>query len=133
DLLADPTVALGPRLGTSDSHRSALLLSGLAGLAQDALAGVPDALALVGLGLTDLADVGRHLADEFLVEPSDRDRGGARDLEGDALRGVDMNRVGEPEGELDLVRPLSGRPIADADDLELLDVPLGHPDHHVVD
>src|SRR5713226_322317 len=56
-----------------------LLLPCLAGLAQDALAGVADALALVGLGLADLADVGRHLADQLLVGPPDGDAGGARD------------------------------------------------------
>src|SRR5579884_3674685 len=62
DPLADPAVALDPRLGAPDSHRcSSLLLPRLAGLAQDALAGVADALALVGLGLANLADVGRHL------------------------------------------------------------------------
>src|SRR6266550_1601385 len=110
-----------------------LLLPGLAGLAQDALAGVADALALVGLGLADLADVGRHLADELLVGPPDGDTGGARDLEGDPVGGVDVDGVRETEGQLDLVGPLGGGPVADADDLELPREPVGHPDHHVVD
>src|SRR5215510_6827287 len=48
----------------------------LAGLAQDALVDVPDPLALVGLGLADLADVGRDLADQLLVDA----------LHGDAVR-----------------------------------------------
>src|SRR6476660_230376 len=68
-----------------------LLLPGLAGLAQDALAGVADTLALVGLGLADLADVGRHLADQLLVRPPDGDAGGARHLEGDPVGGVDVD------------------------------------------
>src|SRR5205823_10359966 len=34
---------------------------------------------------------------------------------------------------LDLAGPLGRGPVADADDLELLDEPVGHPDHHVVD
>src|SRR5689334_17655999 len=45
----------------------ALLLGGLAGLADDPLARVLDALALVGLGLAELADVGGDLADRLLV------------------------------------------------------------------
>src|SRR6476469_8913862 len=57
----------------------------LAGLAEDALVGVADALALVRLGLADLADVGRHLAHELLVEALDGDTGRRGDLEGDAL------------------------------------------------
>ena len=44
------------------------LLGGLAGLADDPLAGVADAFALVGLGLADLADVGGDLADQLLVD-----------------------------------------------------------------
>src|SRR5829696_2277721 len=76
-------------------------LAGLAGLAHDALAGVADALALVGLGLADLADVGRHLAHRLLVDPGDDDAGGGRHLEGDAVRGLDEHRVAEAEGQVD--------------------------------
>src|SRR5262245_30136298 len=60
----------------------------LAGLAQDALVGVADPLALVGLGLADLANVGRDLTHQLLVGPLDRDAGGRGHLEGDALRCV---------------------------------------------
>src|SRR5688572_20231947 len=56
------------------------LLAGLPGLAQHLLAGVPDALALVRLGLADLADVGGHLADELLVDAPHGDRRGRRHL-----------------------------------------------------
>src|SRR5438045_6252085 len=85
-----------------------LLLPGLTGLAQDALAGVADALALVGLGLADLADIGRHLADELLVEAPDGDPGGGRHLEGDAVGGVGVDRMREAEGHLEPVRPRGG-------------------------
>src|SRR4029077_8768171 len=47
------------------------LLAGLAGLAEDLLTEVAHALALVGLGLADRADVGGNLADDFLVDPLD--------------------------------------------------------------
>src|SRR5258705_6882112 len=110
-----------------------LLLPGLAGLAQNALAGVTDALALVGLGLADLADVGRHLADQLLVGPPDRDSGGARDLERDPVGGVHLDGMGEAEGQLQLGGPLGRAPVADPDDLEVAGEPVRHPDHHVVD
>src|SRR5512142_452245 len=47
-------------------------LAGLARLAADPLAGVPDALALVGLGLARRADARGDLADELLVDADDR-------------------------------------------------------------
>src|SRR5262249_54473217 len=87
----------------------------LAGLAEDALGGVADALALVGLGLADLADVGRDLPHELLVGPLDRDAGGRGHLEGDALRRVDRHGVREPELELELRGPLRHGAVADAD------------------
>src|SRR4249919_3320230 len=64
-------IAIGPRL-----------LRRLAGLAHDALAGVTDALALVRLGLADLANVGRDLTDELLVVAAHDDARRLRDLEG---------------------------------------------------
>ena len=79
DLLAHPAVAADAGLATSlgdVGHTSShLLLAGLAGLAQDALALVADALALVGLGLADGADVGGDLADDLLVDAVDDDLG----------------------------------------------------------
>jgi hypothetical protein len=82
------------------------------------LAGVADALALVGLGLAQLADVGRGLADELLVDALDAEPGGAVDGEGDALRGVERDRVGVAELELQLGRALRQHAVADPDDLE---------------
>ena len=43
-------------------------LTSLSDLAADVLAGVADALALVGLGLAQLADVRGDLADQLLVD-----------------------------------------------------------------
>src|SRR5262245_31716178 len=103
----------------------------LAGLAEDALVGVADALALVGLGLADLADVGRHLADELLVGALDGDAGGRRYLERDALGGVDRDRVREAELQLELRRPLGDGAVADADDLEIPGEALRHAGDHV--
>ena len=64
--------------------------------------------------------------------PGDRELGGALDREGDALGGLDDDRVGEAEGELEVVA-LGRDAVADADDLELLGVALGDADDHVGD
>src|SRR5579859_3627021 len=135
-LLADPVVAPGPPnllvLGAR-GHVPVPLLGGLAGFALDELAGITDSLALVGLGLADLADVGGDLPDLLLVDPHHADAGGGGDLERDPCWCVDDHRVAEAEGQLDLAgRPGDGT-VADADDLEVLPEPGGHPEHHVVD
>jgi hypothetical protein len=101
-------------------------------LAADVLARVADALALVRLGLAQLADVGRDLADLLLVDPLDGELGGRLDGERDAVGRLDQHRVAEAERELQ-VRALGLHAVADADDLELLLVALGHPGDHVGD
>jgi hypothetical protein len=58
--------------------RSPWLLTSLSDLAADVLAGVADALALVRLGLAELADVGGDLADELLVDARRPERVGPR-------------------------------------------------------
>ena len=58
----------------------------LPALRMHALAGVADALALVRLGLADLADVGRDLTDQLLVEAAHDDARRLRNLERDAGR-----------------------------------------------
>jgi hypothetical protein len=55
------------------------------------------------------------------------------DLEGDALGGVDDDRMRETQRELELGRALRDDPVADADDLEVLLVAIGDADDHVVD
>src|SRR5687768_12454610 len=57
-------------------------LGRLSGLAANDLAGVAHAFALVGLGLAQLADVGRHLSDGLLVVAAHGDAGRCRHLEG---------------------------------------------------
>src|SRR5438552_15685808 len=102
------------------------LLRALAGLAQDPLVRVPDALALVRLGLADLADVGRDLSDELAVVAADHDTGWHRHLECDSVRRVDAHGVREPDLQLDLRRPLRLGSVADAHDLELTREAVGN-------
>src|SRR3954470_20541149 len=111
----------------------AMSLTSLSDLAADVLAGVPDALALVGLGLAELADVGGHLADQLLVDALDAEAGLVLDREGDAIGRVEDDRVAVAELELQLGRALGQDAVADADDLEALLVAVGHADDHVVD
>src|SRR4051794_35759825 len=127
-----PGRAGGCARGASSRRPSLACLRGLAGLLPDELALVPNALALVRLGLADLADVGGDLADLLLVVAPDRDPRRRGDLELDALRCLDVDRVREPQRELQ-VRALQRRTVADADDLEALLVALGHALDHVRD
>src|SRR6185503_9505760 len=107
-------------------------LAGLAGLAADLLAGVADALALVGLGLAGRADARRDLADELLVDADHGEPRRVLDLEADSGGRVDLDRVAVAQVELELP-PDERCTIADARDLERLAVARGHADDHVVD
>src|SRR5688572_9641274 len=101
----------------------------LAGLAADALAFVLDALALVRLGRALLTDVGRHLADQDLVDPGDQDLGRALGRKRDALgrRELDRVRVAELQDELLAVHVGA---ITGAGDLErLLEARVDAGDH----
>src|SRR3954451_2923650 len=68
-------------------------LAGLAGLAADLLAGVADTLALVGLGLAGGSDARGDLAHQLLVDADDGQPRRVLDLEADAFRRVDLDRV----------------------------------------
>src|SRR5215831_7698859 len=82
----------------------------LAFLAEDVLAGVLHALALVGLGLAEAANLGRHLADLLAVDAGDHDLG--------RLRRRDRVHHVVAVAERDLqVLALHGGAIADAGDL----------------
>src|SRR6476660_9746305 len=59
--------------------------------------GVAHALALVGLGRADAADLGGRLADALPVGALDEDLGRARRLDADALRDRIADRVREAE------------------------------------
>src|SRR5205823_1679782 len=96
------------------------------------LALVADALALVGLRGTPLADVGGDLADELLGDPAHHDPRGLRHLELDAVGGLDGDRVGVPERELE-VPALELRAVADALDLQVLLEAVGDALDHVGD
>src|SRR4051794_28334912 len=125
----------GGARGPGASARRPLLLRslrGLAGLLPDELALIPHALALVRLGLADLADVRGDLAHQLLVDAPDRDPGRRRDLELDALGRPDVHRVAEPERELEVLA-LERRAVPDAHDLQALLVAVRHALDHVGD
>src|SRR6266536_5243134 len=107
-------------------------LRGLARLLPDVLPLVPDAFALVRLGLAGLPDVRRDLPDQLLVDPPDHDPVGSGHLELDALGGPERHRMGEPHGQLE-VGSLEHGAVPDAHDLQPLLVALGHALDHVRD
>src|SRR5450759_5264541 len=125
DLLAKPHMTTGPGdcLAASLDYQSHRLLTSLSDLAADLLAGVPNTLALVRLGLADLADVRSDLAHLLLVDATDRELGRALHGDRDACRGGKRDRVREAEGELE-IRALGRHAIPGSDDLELLHVAL---------
>src|SRR5450759_3290979 len=135
DLLAHTVVTATTRgalaLGALDDQCHGLLTS-LSDLAADLLACVTNALALVRVGLTQLANVCGNLADELLVDALDREAGGVLDDERDALGSLDSDRMAVAEGELE-VAALGRHPVTGAVDLHLLLVALGDTEHHVGD
>src|SRR6187431_2132571 len=106
-------------------------LAGLAGLAEDVLARVANALALVGLRLALRADVCGDLADELLVGAEDAEPGRSLDAELDPGRRVDLDRVRVPEREHEL-RTLELGAIPDPGNLEILREPARDARDHVV-
>src|SRR5215470_1445244 len=102
----------------------------LAFLAEDVLAGVSDALALVGLGRPIAANLRRHLTDLLLVDAGHHDLGGLRRRDRDPLRDriVDLMAVAELKLQ---VFALDGGSIADAGNLKPPLESLGHAVDHV--
>src|SRR6478735_1741303 len=135
ELLAEPKVTATASgalaLGALDDHCHGLLTS-LSDLAADLLARIAHALALVRVGLAQLADVCGNLANLLLVDALDRESGRVLDGEGNALRRLDGDRVAVAEGELE-VTALGGHAVTGAVDLHLLLITLGHTEHHVGD
>src|SRR6476661_7870818 len=135
DLLATAHLATdaGGSLGLAalDDHCHGLL-TGLSNLATDLLARIANTLALVRVGLAQLADVRRHLADELLVDALHREAGRVLDGEVDAGGSLDEDRVRVSERELE-VRALRRDTVTRAVDLHLLLVALGDTEDHVVD
>src|SRR6478609_8226055 len=133
DLLATAHLATdaGGSLGLAalDDHCHGLL-TGLSNLATALLARVANTLALVRVGLAQLADVGRDLTDELLVDALHREAGRVLDGEADAGGSLDEDRVRVSERELE-VRALRGDTVTRAVDLHLLLVALGDTEDHV--
>src|SRR6266571_5589308 len=110
---ADGGLPAPPALG-GDSH---VLLPSLPDLAAHLLAGVTHALALVRVGLAELADVRGDLADRLLVDPLHDEPGGGLHPQGDPVRRVDRHRVAVAERALHPAA-LGLHPVPDADDLQ---------------
>src|SRR4051812_15545113 len=107
-----------------------LLASRLAGLPANDFARVLDALALVRLGRTQVAQLGRDLPHFLLVGAVDHDRRRLRRGELHARRRLVLDRVREAERELEPER-LHFRLVADAGNLERLLISLRDAFDHV--
>src|SRR5690349_2158379 len=115
-----------PALG-GDSH---VLLPSLSDLAADLLAGVTHALALIRVGLAELANFRGDLADLLLVDSLHDEPGRGFHPQRDPVRRDDRHRVAVAERELHPAA-LGLDPVTDPDDLQGLAVSLGHAGHHV--
>src|SRR5581483_7748596 len=102
-----------------------LSLRGLPDLLPDAFALVANALPLVRLRRTDLADVRRRLSDRLLGRAPYDDASRHRHFEGDSLGSLEFDRVREAELQLQLAS-VQRRAVADALDLEHALESLGH-------
>src|SRR3990172_9337301 len=114
------------------SHPSGGTLRGLTGLLAHVFVLVADPLALVGLGLADLADVGGDLADLLLVVAAHHDRGGRGGFELDPIGRGHVDRVRVPHLDLEILTLHRG-PVAHAHDRQALLVALRHALDHVGD
>src|SRR5687767_2946010 len=118
-------IAVRTRRRRRSKRESLAILLLLPFLAEDVLAAILDALALVGLGLAPAADLGGKLADGLLVDAADLDRGLVRGLHLEAFGDREVDIVAVAELQLQLIA-LGIRAIADASDLEDFGEALGH-------
>src|SRR5699024_9778879 len=107
-------------------------LAGLAFLADDILAQIADALALIRLRRTLGAYFGGELAHGLLVVAVDDDAARRGDFDGDAVALAHDNLMGVAQGHHKVLALLGGA-VADALDLQLLGVALGYTVDHVGD
>src|SRR5204862_4012101 len=89
------------------------------------------ALALVGLGRAERADLGRDLSDPLLVDAAHQDLGRPRRRDRDAFRDRIDHVVAVAERDLQVLALQRGA-VADAGDLELLLEALGNAGDEVV-
>src|SRR5262249_21328850 len=128
-----PAHLLGPARGSiSDCRHGVLPSLLLAFLAEDLLARVLHAFALVGLGLAEGANLGGDLTDLLPVDAADHDLGRLRRRDRDAVGNRISDVVGEAELELQVLALHRGA-ISDAGDLEPALEALGDALHHVLD
>src|SRR5207342_2615869 len=99
-------------------------------LADDVLAGVLHALALVGLRRTEAANLGGDFADALLVGARHDDFRLRRGGDGDAFRGREQHRVRETQREVQVLALHRGT-VTDADQLELALEAVGDALDHV--
>src|SRR5262245_21833592 len=104
----------------------------LAFLAEDELARIFHALALIGLGLAERSDLGRDLPDLLVVDAADDDLGRLRDRDRNALRDRIGNVVGVAELQLQIAT-LHRSTVPDAGDFELALEALGHAEDELGD
>src|SRR3546814_298935 len=116
--------AVRTRRRRRSNRESLAMLLLLPFLAEDVLATVLDALALVGLRLAPATDLGGELADRLLVDPADFDRGLVGSLHLEPFGHVEFDIVAVAELKLELLA-LRLRAIADAGDLQGLRKALG--------
>ena len=101
------------RLGLRHPSRGSAFAA-LPRLLADVLALVPDALALVGLGLADLPDLGGHLADQLLVDAAHRRCGWASGTSNSMPSGAGTATGCEKPTASSRSLPLHRGPVADA-------------------
>ena len=118
--------------GSGGTSGRGLFLAGLARFAQDALALVFDALALVGLRGTNGADFGGFVAYQLLVDAGDDHLGVVLNLEGDAVGRLHLDRVAVA-GTDDKGLALDLGSGAHTDDFQTLAVTVADPFDHVGD
>src|SRR5690554_1432850 len=128
--LADTSLAAF-RTFCTDSHcRRSLLL--LAFFAEDVLASIANALALVGLWLAPCADLGRNLTHGLLVNSTDDDFRRRGDSDRDSLGGLVDHFMAETKQQLDILA-LHGSAITNALDRQLLFEARRNTGDHVLD
>src|SRR3954471_19094933 len=117
--------------GGGRRERGAPWLFLLAFFAEDILAAILDALALVRLGLAPAADLGGDLTDLLLVDAADLDRILVGSLDVDAFRHGIVHIVAVAELQAQIAALRLGA-IADAGDFEHLGEAFGHAGDEVL-